>query len=105
MALLEIRNLSVSFATSTGRFHAVRGIDMTVNSREVLAVVGESGSGKSVAMLATMGLLPATGQAMGAIRQAIRALPEPLPYSSRYAQARSAGAPAGSDAMTASALE
>lgn len=58
MALLEIRNLSVSFATSTGRFHAVKGIDMSVNPREVLAVVGESGSGKSVAMLATMGLLP-----------------------------------------------
>ncbi|MGP3698144.1 ABC transporter ATP-binding protein [Rhodobacter sp. NSM] len=62
MALLEIRNLSVSFATSTGRFDAVKGIDMTVNSREVLAVVGESGSGKSVAMLATMGLLPATAR-------------------------------------------
>ncbi|SIS70375.1 ABC transporter ATP-binding protein [Phaeovulum vinaykumarii] len=60
MALLEIRNLSVSFATSTGLFHAVQGIDMSVDPREVLAVVGESGSGKSVAMLATMGLLPDT---------------------------------------------
>ncbi|SNX70187.1 dipeptide transport system ATP-binding protein [Cereibacter ovatus] len=60
MALLEIRNLSVGFETSTGRFHAVKGIDLDVHPREVLAVVGESGSGKSVAMLAAMGLLPKT---------------------------------------------
>ena len=47
MALLEIRNLTVSFETSTGLFHAVKGIDLSVQEREVLAVVGESGSGKS----------------------------------------------------------
>ncbi|GHA20653.1 ABC transporter ATP-binding protein [Devosia pacifica] len=60
MPLLEIRNLSVAFDTSAGLFHAVDGIDISVESREVLAIVGESGSGKSVAMLATMGLLPET---------------------------------------------
>ncbi|MFT0891819.1 ABC transporter ATP-binding protein [Pseudochelatococcus sp. G4_1912] len=60
MALLEIRNLSVSFETSTGPFLAVNGIDMTVDRGEVLAIVGESGSGKSVGMLAMMGLLPKT---------------------------------------------
>ena len=60
MALLEIKNLTVSFDTSVGEFFAVRGIDLHVNSREVLAIVGESGSGKSVAMLAVMGLLPST---------------------------------------------
>ncbi|PTE20433.1 nickel import ATP-binding protein NikD [Cereibacter changlensis JA139] len=62
MALLEIRNLTVSFETSTGLFHAVKGIDLSVQEREVLAVVGESGSGKSVAMLASMGLLPKTAK-------------------------------------------
>ncbi len=56
--LLEIKNLSVGFDTSTGQFMAVQGIDLAVDSREVLAIVGESGSGKSVAMLAVMGLLP-----------------------------------------------
>jgi dipeptide transport system ATP-binding protein len=60
MALLEIRNLSVSFDTSVGLFRAVEGIDLHVDSREVLAIVGESGSGKSVEMLALMGLLPPT---------------------------------------------
>ena len=60
MPLLEIRNLSVSFATRAGAFKAVDGVDLTVEPNEVLAIVGESGSGKSVAMLAVMGLLPFT---------------------------------------------
>ena len=58
MALLEIRNLSVYFETASGPFYAVKGIDITVNNGEILAIVGESGSGKSVSMLAVMGLLP-----------------------------------------------
>ncbi len=60
MPLLEIKNLTVSFETSTGPFMAVNGIDIRVDEREVLAIVGESGSGKSVSMLAVMGLLPDT---------------------------------------------
>jgi len=59
-SLLEIRNLSVSFATRHGAFLAVDGFDLTLERNEVLAIVGESGSGKSVAMLAAMGLLPPT---------------------------------------------
>ncbi|PLW78694.1 ABC transporter ATP-binding protein [Cohaesibacter celericrescens] len=58
MPLLEIRNLTVEFDTATGPFRALKGVDYDVEKGEVLAVVGESGSGKSVAMLATMGLLP-----------------------------------------------
>jgi dipeptide transport system ATP-binding protein len=60
MSLLDVKNLTVSFDTSVGLFHAVQGIDLSVEAREVLAIVGESGSGKSVAMLAVMGLLPPT---------------------------------------------
>ncbi|NGP17078.1 ABC transporter ATP-binding protein [Devosia aurantiaca] len=60
MPLLDIKNLTVGFDTSAGLFKAVDGIDISVDPREVLAIVGESGSGKSVAMLATMGLLPST---------------------------------------------
>jgi len=60
MTLLRIRNLSVEFATASGRFRAVDGVDQDVNNGEILAIVGESGSGKSVSMLALMGLLPWT---------------------------------------------
>lgn len=63
MPLLEIRNLTVSFDTSAGPFMAVKGIDLSIEQREVLAIVGESGSGKSVAMLAVMGLLPSEAPA------------------------------------------
>jgi len=59
-ALLDIRGLTVRFATRGGAFTAVDSIDLRVERDEVLAIVGESGSGKSVAMLAIMGLLPWT---------------------------------------------
>jgi len=60
MALLTIKNLTVRFATASGAFTAVDGVDISVDKGEVLAIVGESGSGKSVSMLAVMGLLPDT---------------------------------------------
>jgi len=60
MALLEIKNLCVTFDTVGGKLKAVDGISLHVDRGEVLAIVGESGSGKSVSMLAVMGLLPWT---------------------------------------------
>ncbi len=49
MALLEIANLTVEFATATGSLRAVDGVNLSVDEREIVAIVGESGSGKSVA--------------------------------------------------------
>jgi len=60
MPLLDIRNLTVEFATASGPFRAVDSVDLSVDTGEILAIVGESGSGKSVSMLALMGLLPWT---------------------------------------------
>jgi dipeptide transport system ATP-binding protein len=62
MALLEIRNLTVEFRTTTGWFRAVDGVSLDVEAGQIHAIVGESGSGKSVAMLAVMGLLPKTAK-------------------------------------------
>ena len=60
MSIIEIRRLSVSFASHSGAFNAVDSFDLTIAPNEAVAIVGESGSGKSVAMLAVMGLLPWT---------------------------------------------
>ena len=62
MALLEIRNLSVDFPSGNGVLHAVDGVDLTLESGDVLGIVGESGSGKSVTMMALMGLVAFPGR-------------------------------------------
>ncbi|MDX3929587.1 MAG: ABC transporter ATP-binding protein [Shinella sp.] len=62
MPLLDIKNLTVEFETSSGPFRAVDGVSLTCDKGEILSIVGESGSGKSVSMLAVMGLLPWTAK-------------------------------------------
>ncbi|MGY1604970.1 ABC transporter ATP-binding protein [Geodermatophilus sp. SYSU D00815] len=66
--LLEVSDLRVDFPTQDGLVHAVRGVDYTLRSGEVLGIVGESGSGKSVTSLAVMGLLPASARITGSVR-------------------------------------
>jgi oligopeptide/dipeptide ABC transporter ATP-binding protein len=66
--LLEVADLNVQFPTEDGLVHAVRGVDYTLRSGEVLGIVGESGSGKSVTSLAVMGLLPANARVTGSVR-------------------------------------
>jgi len=58
-ALIELRNLNVTFETRRRTVHAVRGIDLEIGRGEAVAVVGESGSGKSVTARTLVGL---TGQ-------------------------------------------
>lgn len=56
-SIMEIRNLDISFKTTAGIVHAIRGIDIDLNKGQTVAIVGESGSGKSVTMKAAMGIL------------------------------------------------
>jgi len=55
-ALLDVRDLTVSFPTSDGVVQAVRGVSFTVEAGKTLGIVGESGSGKSVATQTIVGL-------------------------------------------------
>ena len=55
--VLEIRNLSIRFATDHGPVHAVRAVSFTVPRNKVVGVVGESGCGKTTVISAAMGLL------------------------------------------------
>ncbi len=67
-AILEVRGLSVNFATPEGELEAVRGIDLEVAAGECLGIVGESGAGKSQAFLAVMGLLAGNATVVGSAR-------------------------------------
>jgi peptide/nickel transport system ATP-binding protein/peptide/nickel transport system permease protein len=55
--LLEVRGLSVAYATDAAPVIAVDNVDFDLDRGEFLAVVGESGSGKSTLMLAISQLL------------------------------------------------
>ena len=57
MRLVDIENLTVSFAQTDGTVQAVRGLTLHVNAGESLGIVGESGSGKSVTCMAVLRLL------------------------------------------------
>lgn len=57
--LLDVQNLHVTFQNKYSKdFHAIKGVDLSINKNETVGIVGESGSGKSVTATSIMGLLP-----------------------------------------------
>ncbi|MFM9279142.1 ABC transporter ATP-binding protein [Paenibacillus jiagnxiensis] len=58
MALLQIRNLSVSYHTGSRAVTAVNGVSLEVEEQDSVGIVGESGSGKSTLAMAILRLLP-----------------------------------------------
>lgn len=57
-SLLEVKELSVSFATDEGEVQALDAVNFEVKDGQTLGLVGESGCGKSVTALSVMRLLP-----------------------------------------------
>ena len=55
--VLSVRDLDITFKTTAGPVHAIRGVNIDLYKGETVALVGESGSGKSVTMKAAMGIL------------------------------------------------
>lgn len=64
-AILDIKDLNVTFDLYDREVHAVADLNVTLAEGETLAVVGESGSGKSQAFLSIMGLLARNGRTTG----------------------------------------
>ena len=56
--LLQVRNLTTQFFTSSGTVRAVDNVTFHVDEGETVAVVGESGCGKSVSALSILRLVP-----------------------------------------------
>lgn len=62
MTVLDIRNLSVSYATPRGELKALRDVSMTVPERSIVGIVGESGCGKSTLISAIIRLMAPNAQ-------------------------------------------
>lgn len=62
MAVLDVTDLNVSFATEAGTLPALKDVSFSIPENTIVGVVGESGCGKSTLINAILGLLADNGQ-------------------------------------------
>ncbi len=68
MSLLQVRDLHVWFDLEQGgQLHAVQGLSLDLDQRELVGLVGESGCRKTTTMLTIMGLLPPSATVSGRV--------------------------------------
>ena len=67
-ALLEVRDLSVSYPSASGRVRVVNDVSFDLAPGEFLGIVGESGSGKSQMLLSLLGLNGSNALLSGSVR-------------------------------------
>ncbi len=67
MPLLEIKDLSIEYASDKKAVRAVDGLSLSLEKGELLGLAGESGSGKTTIALGIMGLLPESVRITGSI--------------------------------------
>jgi peptide/nickel transport system ATP-binding protein len=58
LALVEVRDLNVTFVSREASVHALNNVSFAMMPGEVMCLIGESGSGKSVTLRAMMRLFP-----------------------------------------------
>jgi lipoprotein-releasing system ATP-binding protein len=56
MSFIEVHALAKTYRTATGRLEVLRGVDLTVEAHEMVAIVGASGVGKSTLLHVLGGL-------------------------------------------------
>lgn len=54
MALIEVKNVKKQYASGDGVVEALRGVDISIEAGEFIAIMGQSGSGKST-LLSVLG--------------------------------------------------
>jgi peptide/nickel transport system ATP-binding protein len=64
-AILQVRDLQVTYYTDAGRAKALDNVSFTLNAGEKMGLVGESGSGKSTMALAMMRMIKPPGRIEG----------------------------------------